>query len=116
MKLTDLDPKWMEHEGQRIGFVFISPVQHKRSDGSESPKPYRLTCMARPTPMDVQREVAERMFGDDDYTVVPCNPNQGWSIAGGIEVATFEAMTVTPSIDGSASGHWHGFISNGRLT
>lgn len=114
MKLVDLQPQWMEHEGRRIGFVFLSPVQPTRSDGSPRSKPYRLTCMAAPTPMNMQREVAEHMFGDDDYTIVPCNPSQGWTIAGGIETASFETLTVTPSIDGSASGNWHGFITNGE--
>lgn len=115
MKLTELEPQWMEHDGRRIGFVFISPCQRTREDGSNSPTPYRLTCMAEPTKMVVQREVAERMFGDDDYTIVPCKQEIGWSVAGGIEHATFESLSVTPSIDGSASGHWHGFITNGDV-
>lgn len=114
--LTNLDPQWMEHEGRRIGFVFISPFQITRADGSKNPTPYRLTCMAKPTKMGVQREVAERMFGDDDYTIVPCKQEIGWAVAGGIEHATFEALSVTPSIDASASGHWHGFITNGEIT
>lgn len=114
MKLTELDPQWMEHEGRRIGFVFISPCQRTRSDGTKPPTPYRLTCMFEPTPMGIQREVAERMFGDDDYTIVPCNQSQGWghTCEPGRE---FETMTTTPSIDGSASGHWHGFITNGEI-
>jgi hypothetical protein len=29
---------------------------------------------------------------------------------------TFETLTLTPSIDVSASGHWHGFITNGEVT
>lgn len=27
----------------------------------------------------------------------------------------YETMTLSPSIDASASGHWHGFISNGEI-
>lgn len=116
MKLTDLEPQWMEHEGRRIGFVFLSPVQPTRHDGSPRTRPYRLTCMVAPTPMDVQREVAEKMFGDDDFNVVPCNPAQGWSIAGGIDAASFDTLSASPSIDGSASGNWHGYITNGQIT
>lgn len=115
MKLTDLDPRWMEHEGLRIGFVFLSPVQPLRHDGSARSQPYRLTCMVSPTPMDVQRDVAEKMFGDNDFTVVPCNPAQAWTVAGGIDAASFGTMTVTPSIDGSASGNWHGFVTKGEI-
>jgi hypothetical protein len=29
---------------------------------------------------------------------------------------TFETMTLTPSIDGSGVGHWHGFITNGEVS
>lgn len=28
---------------------------------------------------------------------------------------TFETMTLSPSIDASAHGHWHGFISEGSI-
>lgn len=115
MKLADLDPQWMEHEGRRIGFVFRAPVQPTRHDGSPRSQPYQLTCMAQPTPMHLQREIAARMFGDDDYTVVPCKQEIGWSIAGGIDAASFGTLTATPSIDGSASGNWHGFITNGQI-
>ena len=29
---------------------------------------------------------------------------------------TFENLTLTPSIDISSTGHWHGFITNGQIT
>jgi hypothetical protein len=29
---------------------------------------------------------------------------------------TFEALSLSPSIDASAHGHWHGFIQNGEVT
>jgi hypothetical protein len=29
---------------------------------------------------------------------------------------TFETLTLSPSIDGSQIGHWHGFITNGDLS
>lgn len=28
---------------------------------------------------------------------------------------TFETLSLTPSIDASAHGHWHGFITNGEI-
>lgn len=115
MTLIDLEPQWMEHEGRRIGFVFLSPVQTVRSDGTRRNPPHRLTCMVAPTPMGIQREVAERMFGDNDYCVVPCNPACGWAVAGGIDAASFDTLSATPSIDGSASGDWHGHITNGQI-
>jgi len=42
--------------------------------------------------------------------VVGCKPEMAWSISG-----NFETMTVLPSLDASASGHWHGFIRNGEI-
>lgn len=104
MKLTDLDPRWIEHEGRRIGFCFISPT-----------KPlWRQTCYAERTPHKVQRQVIETMF-EAPHSVQGCNPDCAWTIAGGIASATFETMTVTPSLDGSAGGLWHGHITNGQI-
>jgi hypothetical protein len=34
----------------------------------------------------------------------------GWRASGD----TFEAMTLTPSVDASKEGHWHGHITNGE--
>lgn len=55
-------------------------------------------------------------MADDEFDFwQPCNQSSGWKITGGIENASFETMTVTPSIDGSAGGLWHGFITNGQI-
>jgi hypothetical protein len=112
MKLLDLDPQWLVRGGKRVGFTFISPVQHPprvRSDGSISPTIWRQSCFAAPTPSDDQDALLE------SFTVQHCNPSAAWKIAGGIDIATFETITVTPSIDGSAGGLWHGFITNGEI-
>lgn len=29
---------------------------------------------------------------------------------------TFDTLSLSPSIDASADGHWHGFITNGEVT
>ena len=29
--------------------------------------------------------------------------------------STFDDLTLSPSVDASASGHWHGFIVNGEI-
>jgi hypothetical protein len=28
---------------------------------------------------------------------------------------TFDDLTLTPSIDASPSGHWHGYVTNGQV-
>ena len=96
MRLIDLDPRWLVKDGRRVGFVFMSPTQdkHARHDGSKSP-PWRQSCFPSATPHDVQRATFEEMFGDDAFTVQGCSPYANWTIAGGIENASFETMTVT---------------------
>jgi hypothetical protein len=58
-------------------------------------------------------------FGEPDQCprrdVQPCNPDAHWQVAGGLEAADFATLTVTPSLDGSAAGNWHGFITNGEI-
>jgi hypothetical protein len=46
-----------------------------------------------------------------DIPIVPCEPNMCWSITG----TDFSNLSVTPSLDASASGNWHGFITNGEV-
>lgn len=115
MKLTDLDPQWIEHEGRRVGFLFRCPTPIIRGDGAINPTPYRQSCFVEALPMDVQHAIFNRMFGDDSFTVQRCSVGCAWKVAGGIEGASFETLSVTPSIDGSAAGFWHGFITNGEI-
>lgn len=112
MRLVELDPQWLLKDGKRVGFTFISPVQHPphaRSDGSVDPTRWRQSCFPKPTPSDEQDELL------GDAPVQQCNPASGWEIVGGIDNATFETLTVTPSIDGSAGGLWHGLITGGEI-
>jgi hypothetical protein len=114
VRLADLDPQWLMFEGRRVGFTFISPAQRIRRDGTVNPTPYRQTCFAERVPFRDQLEIFEAMFGVP-FFVQGCNPECAWTVAGGIDQASFETMTVTPSLDGSAGGLWHGFISNGDI-
>lgn len=104
MKLTDLDPVWLYKGGRRVGFTFISP-NHPTT---------RMSCFPDPPDTSDQIDMFEAAHGERSL-VAPCNETERWSIAGGIEAATFEAMTVKPSLDGSAAGLWHGFITNGEI-
>jgi hypothetical protein len=106
VKLIELEPRWLEVEGKRIGFVFRCPTNR---DCWQS-------CFQRPTPpQKLQRKLFEAMFGDADHLVQGCNPQHHWTIAPELADATFEAITVKPSIDGSAGGNWHGFITAGEI-
>jgi hypothetical protein len=105
MRLIDLDPQWLVKDGKRVGFTFFSPMQSSGMGKSR----WRQSCLVQPLSTDDQFEL------NGDAPVQQCNPACQWTIAGGIENASFETMTVTPSIDGSAGGLWHGFITNGEI-
>lgn len=110
MRLTDLEPRWLERDGRRVGFALRCP--HCRTTW--------LTCTLAPTSTREQmRTIAAAglpHYVDDDGPwapeVVSCNPVAGWTIVAG---ATFDDMTVTPSLDASAAGHWHGCIQAGEI-
>ena len=105
MKLTDLEPCWLTPDV----FIFRNPT-----GGSDW-----LTCkrVAMST-----RDQQRLIYGDhmDPTTktkyvgesVVLTTPECAWEFKGN----DFNTLTVTPSIDASASGNWHGFIKNGQIT
>lgn len=108
MKLTDLDPRWLVSDGKRVGFIFKSP---------SDPRWYQ-SCVISPTTRGRQHDLFDAaladQFGEFGWTKVQgCKPECSWTVLGGIDNATFETMTVTPSLDGSPGGLWHGFITNG---
>lgn len=106
MRLVDLDPKWLVHDGQRVGFTFFSPTNPG----------YRQTCfVVAGFGFSQQLKIMQDALGEDCYDWQPCRKDFAWTIEGGIDAATFETMTVTPSLDGSAGGLWHGYITNGVI-
>jgi hypothetical protein len=104
MKLTDLDPRWLIKDGRRIGFTFISPTDPK----------WRQSCFVEKTPHKVQWDLFELAYGEH-CAVQGCNTDAAWIIEGEIDKADFTTMSVTPSLDGSKGGLWHGFITRGQI-
>lgn len=109
MRLTELDPRWLEKDGRRVGFTFLCP--HCRKD--------RLTCFTEPTPFREQVQLMHAAMrstpeDEDDWPVdwVPSNAATKWQLS---NLQDFGTLTVKPSIDASASGNWHGFITNGEI-
>ena len=105
MKLTDLEPRWIHPNV----FVFLCPHCRK----------ILLSCKNVQMSHKSQREIFEKEFGENwSDVVVWSKPEQAWSISGSVPTDTRAAfimdLTVTPSIDASASGHWHGTITNGE--
>jgi hypothetical protein len=106
MRLIDLDPKWLLRDGGRIGFTFKCP----NPDRSK----WWMTCFAVPTEHGDQHDAFTAAVGDV-MNWQPCNETVGWTVTGGIDAASFETMTVMPSIDGGQH-MWHGFITKGEIT
>lgn len=112
MKLTDLDPRWLLRDGRRVGFIFRSPTKPA----------WWQSCVFQPTDHNEQKELfnaALDVQGENrNYaftTVQGCKHSCGWAPMPAPEAATFETISVTPSIDGSAGGLWHGFITSGQI-
>jgi len=110
VRLVDLDPRWVMKDGKRISFVFKSPTL---GEGM-----WIVMSESRPDLRDLWPAVhdafPEGPFQADGYRrcFQTMNPKQMWQIVGCLDGASFETMTITPSIDGSAAGNWHGFITN----
>ncbi len=86
MRLIELDPHWIAEEGrQGQGIHFECP--HCRET--------RIGVYFK-NPIDGGTPAKDRLL---------------WQRAGD----TFETLTLTPSIDASKFGHWHGHVTNGEI-
>ena len=95
MQLTDLDPRWIGDGigGARIGLSFDCP--HCRT----------------------QRLAVPFHSSAIEYLVDGVTVARGWDVGHIWDMtgSSFEDLTLTPSVDASSSGHWHGFITNGEI-
>lgn len=107
MRLTELSPKWVGINDQgrtaHIGIGFQCP--HCREQ--------RLVVFFRPY-IDPDNIVPLNMWRLPDAP----NPNTGtiapvnwWNRIG----ETYESLTLSPSVDVGAAGHWHGHIQDGEV-
>ena len=103
MRLTELEPRWIHPNV----FVFRCPCCR----GTE--RALWLSCKNVAMPSHDQCELFAKTIGEDwNMTTVPDRAESAWSFSS----SDFATLTVTPSIDASASGHWHGFITGGLIT
>lgn len=109
MRLTELSPRWLTPN------VFIFRCPHcvlRGGDGKYDQ--YWLSVKNIPMSTDDQIKLFEQNKDLQDikgaFIVVPDKEECCWNISG----QDFNTMSVTPSLDASASGHWHGFITNGE--
>jgi hypothetical protein len=109
MTLVELKPRWFATERGRHGqgLTFLCP--HCRT--------VRLAvAFANPLdgyPPDALTGTSSYIIRHVHYTrkfdVPPGGPY--WTRTG----RTFATLTLTPSVDASASGHWHGYITAGTI-
>lgn len=100
MRLADLEPRYfvIGDSKQPVGITFECPC-----------------CAGKET--SVRLAIALHMDGTN-FDPDPANPQQlpsnelVWTIISG---SSFGDISITPSIDASKSGHWHGFITNGEI-
>lgn len=97
MRLVDLEPRWFSVDGVRIGLTFLCPH-----------------CL------EMRLGVAFHHHGqaamEDQYILAHHGANDSqhiWDLQGQED---FPSLTLSPSIDASKAGHWHGFITNGEIT
>jgi hypothetical protein len=101
MKLADLDPRWLERDGHKVGLIFLSP------SGPQGSVHWRQTCFFQPTPLREQNALvcaamADQADDDGDFhDWQPCNQASAWTAHGELD---FAGLTITPSLDGSAGG------------
>ncbi len=100
MKLTELEPRWLNEN------VFAFRCPHCRNTW--------LTCKNVAFGNKEQRELAIAAGLEPTgprYGAVLTMPAVAWQW----DVADFTTMSITPSIDASKSGHWHGFVTKGEI-
>ena len=95
MRLSDLDPHWfvLEDGGSRVGLTFLCPHCQQERIG-------------------VSFHHRGREAIEDQY-IHAHSPSTDhiWTLDG----AGFDDCSLTPSVDASKSGHWHGYVTNGEI-
>lgn len=102
MRLDELEPYWVHPHI----FVFRCPHCRVKFPGREE----WLSCKRVVMSLSMQADLFE-CFGLERYRPVACRAEMAW----GFNSNDFATMSVTPSLDASASGHWHGYITNGLI-
>jgi hypothetical protein len=114
MRLVDLRPRWFAEEGRHgQGLTFDCPC-----------------CVGRPDAVRLAVAFVPALDGGPPCSLkisklVPvlwpppatgpghdiCPPGIHWQRTG----ETLETLTLSPSIDASTAGHWHGFVTRGEV-
>ncbi|HWE98827.1 MAG TPA: DUF6527 family protein [Caulobacteraceae bacterium] len=99
MRLLDLDPRWfvLEDGGPKVGLTFDCPH-------------------CRETRLGVAFHHAMHAADEDGYILARHGSTDAghiWTLSGPDD---FASLSLSPSVDASSTGHWHGFVTNGEVT
>lgn len=99
MKLIDLKPRWfvLEDGGPRVGLHFLCPHCLQQIIG---------VAFHHDGKAAMEDAYILAHHGADDTQHI-------WDLQGQDDFAT---LTLKPSVDASASGHWHGWITKGECS
>lgn len=114
MRLTDLDPHWLTCLGAppdaKLGVRFNDPTDQSRRMAVFFDVPI---CGNPKVDLDAVKAVQHDVDHPDweQFHELHLGVNLHWRCEGD----SFENLTLTPSIDGSKWGGWHGFITKGEI-
>jgi hypothetical protein len=105
MKLSELDPRWFtqRESPDLIGVTFDCPCCGPDGKATSLGTKYR----PRLGVLFVEEIDRDGLPNDVHWTVA----GKKWHRTG----ETFDTLTLSPSIDCSAFGHWHGHVTNGEV-
>lgn len=104
MRLADLQPRWLINEPERKLFIFVCPHCRKRW----------LSCKNFVMKIGDQIELFEKALREEEMdVVVPMTAEVSWALE---NPESWDTISVSPSIDASPSGDWHGHIKAGQVT
>lgn len=101
MRLSELSPKWIavRENGDAIGVTFLCPHCRQVHIGAWFAEPVDINGIPG---IDLDLPLFMAQHPENKY----------WHRTGD----TFETLTLTPSVDTSQHGHWHGFLTSGAIT
>lgn len=125
MKLTELNPRWyvIEENGPIVGLTFECPHCHVMAKETGSTDIQRIGVpfyhrasahMHTPAPPAGEGEnppAPQPVFVRANHAGADGDGHWVWNATGD----TFEELTLTPSIDASKAGHWHGSVTDGEI-
>lgn len=113
MRLTDLNPKWFNEGGGRSGQGVSFDCPHCVAAGHVRGGRTQRLGVPFTNPLDggapVDLKAPRSWWPALGSDTIPDGTH--WQRTGD----TFETLTLSPSVDASASGHWHGFVRNGAI-